>query len=109
VPPTIQCEPTKKGDLVKVTFSLPARSDGSRISVVGDFNAWRAGANVFKRRGDLEVSSLTLSSGRRYEFRYVDDEGNWFNDDGAHGYARNEFGEDNSVIDLREVPGPASS
>lgn len=106
--PTISCEPTKRGDQVKVTFSLPARREGSsRVSVVGDFNGWRAGANVFKRRGDLEVASLTLSAGRRYEFRYVDDTGTWFNDEAAHGYTRNSFGEDNSVIDLRDAA-PAS-
>ncbi len=97
--------PPRRGDQVKVTFTLAARSGNSRISVVGDFNGWRPGANVFKRRGDLEVASLTLSAGRRYEFRYVDENGTWFNDEAAHGSSRNEFGEDNSVIDLRDAPG----
>lgn len=99
--PTISIEPTKKGDLVKVTFSLAARNGGSRLSLVGDFNSWRAGTNVFKRRGEVDVASVTLSAGRRYEFRYVDEDGTWFNDEAAHGYTHNEFGGENSVVDLR--------
>jgi len=100
VRPTIHCEPTKRGDQVKVTFSLASRNGNPRVSVVGDFNGWRAGANVFKRKGNRDVASLTLSAGRRYEFRYVDDDGRWFNDEAADGYAPNAFGGDNSVIDL---------
>jgi 1,4-alpha-glucan branching enzyme len=98
---TIRCEPTKRGDLVKVTFSLSARTATARVSLVGDFNGWRQGANMFKRRGELDVASVTLSAGRRYEFRYVDEDGTWFNDDEAHAYASNVFGGYNSVVDLR--------
>ncbi len=85
-----------------MTFSLVPRGDTVRVALVGDFNAWRAGPNMFKRRGDLEVASVTLSAGRRYEFRYVDEGGTWFNDTEAHGYAPNKFGGENSVVDLRE-------
>ncbi len=98
---TINCEPTKRGDQVKVTFSLVASNGNARLALVGDFNGWRQGANMFKRRGDTDVASVTLSAGRRYEFRYVDEHGTWFNDENAHGYAPNEFGGDNSVVDLR--------
>jgi 1,4-alpha-glucan branching enzyme len=97
----IRCEPTKKGDLVKVTFSLAGRNGGARVALVGDFNGWRQGANMFKRRGDLDVATVTLSAGRRYEFRYVDEDGTWFNDSEADGYAPNAFGGDNSIVDLR--------
>lgn len=108
----IRCEPTKRGDQVKVTFSLVARDDNAtHISLVGDFNGWRAGSNVFKRRGGVDVASVTLSAGRRYEFRYVDDSGLWFNDEAAHDYVANKFGGENSVVDLREDgdPAPAQS
>ena len=106
---TIHCEPTKRGDLVKVTFSLPAHNGNGRVALVGDFNGWRAGPNLFKRRGDVEVASVTLSAGRRYEFRYVDEKGTWFNDDAAHGYTPNEFGGENSVVDLRGPFEPADT
>ncbi|MGH9124591.1 MAG: isoamylase early set domain-containing protein [Acidimicrobiales bacterium] len=97
----IQREPTKRGDQVKVTFAVAGRNGNSRVSLVGDFNGWRAGVNVFKRKGESQMASVMLSAGRRYEFRYVDDDGNWFNDDAADGYAPNAFGGDNSVVDLR--------
>lgn len=84
-----------------MTFSLAARNGNARVALVGDFNGWRPGANMFKRRGDLDVASVTLSAGRRYEFRYVDENGTWFNDQDAHGSAPNAFGGDNSVVDLR--------
>jgi 1,4-alpha-glucan branching enzyme len=86
-----------------VTFELAGRAESIRIALVGDFNGWRAGPNMFKRRGDLEVASVTLSAGRRYEFRYVDENGTWFNDEAADGYVPNRFGGDNSVIDLRDI------
>jgi hypothetical protein len=57
---------------------------------------------MFKHRGDVDVASVMLSAGRRYEFRYVDENGAWFNDEAAHGYVPNRFGGDNSVIDLRD-------
>jgi 1,4-alpha-glucan branching enzyme len=106
VGPTIQREPTKRGDQVKVTFSLPAGNGAARVSVAGDFNGWRAGANVLKRRGDRDVAWITLSAGRRYEFRYVDDDGHWFNDEAADGYTPNAFGGDNSFVDLRTTFSP---
>jgi 1,4-alpha-glucan branching enzyme len=97
----INREPTKRGDLVKVTFSLAGRNGSARVALVGDFNGWRVGANMFKRRDDLDVATVTLSAGRRYEFRYVDEDGHWFNDGEADGYAPNAYGGDNSVVDLR--------
>lgn len=106
VRPTIQCEPTKRGDQVKVTFTLPARDSNVRVALVGDFNGWREGQNMFKRKGNVEVASVMLSAGRRYEFRYVDENGAWFNDEAAHGYVPNKFGGDNSVVDLRDDVDP---
>jgi 1,4-alpha-glucan branching enzyme len=85
-----------------VTFSLAPRDGNIHVALVGDFNGWRAGPNMFKRRGDIDVASVTLSAGRRYEFRYVDDNGDWFNDEAAHAYVPNRFGGDNSVVDLRD-------
>jgi hypothetical protein len=62
------CEPTKRGDQVKVTFILPG-SDGP-VAVVGDFNCWNLAANQLRPRGDVRSVTLTPSAGRRYAFRY---------------------------------------
>ena len=95
----IRCEPAKGGK-VKVTFVLPATEPGGKVSVVGDFNDWEDGATTLRKRGDTRSASVTLAGGRRYAFRYRTAAGEWFNDDGAHGYEQGDFGADNSIIDL---------
>jgi len=91
-----------KGDQVKVTFVLPV--DGSsKVGVAGEFNDWDPSATVLRKRGDSRSASVTLGAGQRYAFRYVDVAADrWFNDDGADAYERNEFGEENSIVDLTQ-------
>ena len=95
----IRCEPVK-GDKVKVTFTLPADAPEGKVSVAGDFNDWDPTATTLRKRGDQRSASVTLEPGRRYAFRYRGADGSWFNDDSAHAYERNDFGEDNAIIDL---------
>lgn len=97
----IRCEPVK-GDKVKVTFTLPADEPAGKVAVAGDFNEWDATATTLRKRGDSRSASVTLDAGRRYAFRYRAADGSWFNDDGAHAYERNEFGDDNAIIDLTD-------
>ena len=99
----IRREPTKRGDMVKVTFELPAELGD--VFVVGDFNSWNQGETPLKPRAgsDLRSASLMLAAGRRYAFRYVVD-GHWFNEPDADDEVPNpHFGTD-SVIDLAEAP-----
>ncbi len=97
----IRCEPAKGDkDKVKVTFSLPAEEPAGKVAVVGDFNGWDPSSTVLRKRGETRTASVTLDQGRRYSFRYCTSDGRWFNDEAAHAYERNEFGDDNAVIDL---------
>lgn len=95
-------EPTRKGDKVKVTFVLPDDDEPGDVFVAGDFNLWNPGATRLKRRGHIRSASLTLSTGRRYAFRYYRD-GRWFNDDRADGYEPNGYGHNNCILDLTGV------
>jgi 1,4-alpha-glucan branching enzyme len=99
----IHCEPTKRGDQVKVTFTVPADDADGSVAVVGDFNGWNPGANPMRRKGDVRTACLTLSAGRTYAFRYVTETGAWLNDAAAHGYEPNHLGGENSVLDLRDA------
>ena len=85
---------------VVVEFRVPALS-ATRMSVVGEFNGWSPGADVMARDGDEFVATVTLAAGRTYRFRYLLDGGRWENDWAADAYVPNEFGGDDSLIDLR--------
>ena len=95
----IRRELTKRGDMVKVTFELPA--DAGDVFVVGDFNSWVVGETPMKLRAGSEVrsASLMLAAGRRYAFRYYAD-GHWFNEPDADDEVPNEYAGTNSVIVL---------
>ncbi|HUP69279.1 MAG TPA: isoamylase early set domain-containing protein [Acidimicrobiales bacterium] len=96
----IRCEPKKGSDQVKVTFALPEDTVAGRAAVVGDFNDWDPTATPLRKKGDQRVATVTVPAGSRYAFRYVTEDGRWFNDDTAYGYEANGFGGDNAVIDL---------
>ncbi|HEX7165761.1 MAG TPA: isoamylase early set domain-containing protein [Acidimicrobiales bacterium] len=97
----IRCEPAK-GDKVKVTFTIPADEPAGKVAVAGDFNGWDPSATTLRKRGDVRSATVTLEVGRRYAFRYCTPDGEWFNDDGAHSYEANEYGDDNAIIDLTD-------
>jgi len=77
--------------------------------VVGDFNDWDPERGVMQRDGDGSFTcTLSIPSGRRYQYRFLLDGDRWTNDWSAHAYAPNSFGGEDSVLDLtQEVPDPA--
>lgn len=94
-------EPSRKGDKAKVTFVLPDDGNPEEVFVAGDFNSWNPGATLLRRRGEVRSASLTLSTGRRYAFRYYRG-GRWFNDEDADDYETNDYKEKNCILDLTE-------
>ncbi|HUP88009.1 MAG TPA: isoamylase early set domain-containing protein [Longimicrobiales bacterium] len=87
-----------KENLVKVTFSLPADVARESVRVVGEFNDWE-GIRLPRQKDGTWKTTVALTPGRQYEFRYLIDEERWMNDPAADRYARNPFGDDNSVIE----------
>jgi len=75
----IRLSPTAES--VKVTFALPLGQMSSRCSVVGDFNEWRPGTHELRRRTNgTRSASVTVPRGSRIRFRYLAEDGHWFND-----------------------------
>jgi 1,4-alpha-glucan branching enzyme len=69
---------------VKVTFVLPVDHAIDGCSVVGDFNGWQPGAHQMRRRSNgTQSASVRLPRGARVRFRYLGDNGHWFNDPDA--------------------------
>jgi 1,4-alpha-glucan branching enzyme len=90
---------SKTGRSCRVTFDLPAEVNAARASVCGDFNEWSNTANDMKRRKDGRFSTtISLSAGQTYRFKYLLDDHRWENDYAADGYAPNDFGTEDSMV-----------
>jgi 1,4-alpha-glucan branching enzyme len=85
---------------VLVTFRLPPGVRAESVHVVGEFNAWSRVAHPMIRDADGLVAEVELDGGRRYRFRYLLDAARWANDWAADDYVANDFGGNDSVIDL---------
>ena len=81
-------------------FSLLNVVGAQQIHIVGEFNSWSRTATPMRREGDGFAAEVILGAGRAYRFRYLLDGERWQNDWAADGYVPNEFGGDDSVLDL---------
>ena len=97
----IKKTPSKNGRTCSVTFELPAAVAGESVHVVGEFNDWsREQTPMTKRKDGRFSATVQLEVGKRYRYRYLVDGTRWENDWAADEYERNEFGGDDSVIEL---------
>ena len=72
---------SRSSDRVKVTFALPLHVASGRCSVVGDFNEWIPGSHELRKRANgTRSTSVTVPRGTRLRFRYLGEDGKWFND-----------------------------
>jgi 1,4-alpha-glucan branching enzyme len=93
---------------VRVTFSMPPIENVAQLNLVGDFNNWSIAETPMQQDPDATWSvTLSLDSGRDYQFRYLANGTEWHNDWAADAYLSNEFGSDNSVVSLKEGAPPA--
>jgi 1,4-alpha-glucan branching enzyme len=101
------------GGKVKVTFSMPALDGVTALFLVGSFNDWNDTDTPLVCGADGGWSvALTLEAGWAHQYRFRDQDGGWHNDWAADSYVPNEFGSENSVVDLTDAagtPGPAAA
>ncbi|MEO7555176.1 MAG: isoamylase early set domain-containing protein [Acidimicrobiales bacterium] len=97
------------GDTIVVSFRLPIDVVADKAFVVGDFNEWSTSSHAMSRSDGAFEVSLPLQVGHAYRFRYLLDGERWENDWAADSYVPNDFGGDDSVIDLRDGPDPTSA
>ena len=85
----------------KVTFSLPDEVNAESVMLHGDFTKWEKAPLKMKhyKDGNFKVS-VTLKAGKSYRFRYQLDGERWENDWAADAYAPNEFGEEDSIVEV---------
>jgi 1,4-alpha-glucan branching enzyme len=85
---------------VRVTFRIPHHNGAANAVVTGDFNDWSHEATPMVRTATGFEVELALGPGRAYRFRYLLDGARWENDWAADRYDTNDFGGNDSVIDL---------
>src|SRR5688500_19528391 len=86
-----------------VVLELPKEAGATSVAVAGDFNGWSVTTHEMRQRDDGSFAiTLELAPGRTYCYRYWVDGERWENDWSADAYVPNEYGGDNSMLDLRE-------
>jgi 1,4-alpha-glucan branching enzyme len=95
----IEVRPSGSG-WADVTFRLPSGSATAGAAVAGEFNDWDRLAGQMTNGGGGWAVTVRVPAGRRYRFRYLVDGERWENDWEADDYVPNEFGGDDSVLDL---------
>lgn len=89
------------GRKVEVTFRMPPLDNVVELYLCGDFNDWQVkGVPLSLESDGTWVATLVLEAGKSYRFRYYDNQGCWHNDYEADSYIVNDFGSDDSVLDL---------
>ena len=91
---------------VQVTFEVDPAVQAERANLCGEFNEWSTDSHPMSRRADGGFThTLVLEPGRAYRFRYLLDGERWENDWAADDYVPNEYGGDDSLVDLTHVDG----
>ena len=95
----------KKGEINggkrEVTFVLPPEVGGETIYLCGDFNDWsQTSLPMLRGEDDSFRVTVLLEVGHRYRYRYLIDGSRWENDWQADDYVLNEFGGEDSALDV---------
>ena len=92
---------TPKKNFCRVTFKLDAGINAETAAVCGDFNEWSKETHPKKRLKDGGFSTtIMLDAEKTYRFRYCLDGDRWENDAEADGYAQNDFGTEDSLLQI---------
>ena len=90
-----------KDNTCEVIFILSSEANAETAFLCGDFNGWDKTATPmnYSEQDGFSVA-IKLSIGKSYRFRYYLDETRWENDWQADSYLPNEFGSEDSVVEL---------
>lgn len=91
---------TPKRTICKVTFSIPEQWVEKDVKLVGDFNNWDKEADSLEKKKDKWEITMRLKPERNYRFKYFIDGERWENDDAADAYVPNDFGSEDSVVEV---------
>ena len=89
--------PTKRA----VRFEFQAPPTSQRVALVGDFNHWNLWSQTMRKQpSGLWEITVDLAPGR-YQYKFLVDGNQWLTDPKAKEQASNQYGTNNSVIEVR--------
>jgi len=91
---------TPKRTICKVTFSIPEEWAEKDVQLVGDFNEWDKKSDSLEKKNDKWEITMRLKPENKYRFKYLLDGEVWENDDAADEYVPNDFGTQDSVVEV---------
>ena len=97
--------PTTSADKVKVTLSAEVVGEATSGLLLGEFNNWdyNDGIDLQKQKDGSMTATASLEPGKRYEYRYLLNDGRWVNDHSAEHYVHiSGFHVENCVIIVAE-------
>lgn len=95
---------TKTGRSCRVTFVLPPEINAQTAYLCGDFNQWSQESHPMKHRKDGGFTiTISLKPGQQYRYRFLLDGERWENDWDAEAYLPNEYGSEDSVVNIERI------
>ena len=94
-------EPGGRPGKVRVTFEFPGAAWAETVHLVGDFNRWERHSLALSRSHVDQANwqtTLELDAGREYQFRYLVNGEQWYDECNADDYVANPFGGYNSLL-----------
>jgi len=92
---------TKTGKFCRVTFKILPVVDTKSVALCGEFNDWNKKATIMKRLKDGSFSvTISLPANNSYRYKYFLGMNRWENDGAADGYIKNDFGSEDSVVNV---------
>ena len=94
----------KSKPVCKVTFRFTneIKEGADKVNLVGDFNNWDEKSLEMKKLKSGEFTTLVeLEKGKSYQFRYLVNGNEWYNDADADSFVTNSYGTENCVVNAQ--------
>ena len=97
--PTQRVSPAPTKRAVRFEFQAPPTTQ--RVALVGDFNHWNRWSHIMRKSpSGLWETTVELAPGR-YQYKFLVNDNQWLTDPKATAQASNQYGTNNSVIEVR--------
>ena len=91
---------SEREGFVDVTFVLCSDGHETPVHLASELNGWDPSSVPLTPVSEDHLAvTVSLPAGSRFQFRYCDARGRWFNDHVADDYCENEWGGMNGVVE----------